>query len=466
MADSNSKTLLEDSKNGIINFSLSEIKRSPVYFVWLILMLIAFWGVWRWYFLRLSTSNDEFYGILSLLAVVGICFLNKETQAKTSSLYFSTALIILYAVTYNFLPPLLRAVIAVTSLTFFLSGWRFGKIFHFGIWSLFLLSLPIIASLQFYLGFPLRVVVGEATVFLLKLNGLPVFREGVCLHFEEKLIWIDAPCSGIKMLWAGFFLTAILTTVYRLNLAKSLFAFAIAFVIILIGNIFRATSLFYLEAEIIKMPSMAHEGIGVVCFILTCVGIVFALQKLNSSNQVFEKQENHSLKTTNKLSVVFLLACLVGIIAPFGGQKMTITIKTDSVEFPTTIADRQLQELDLTEREKYFLEDFPGQVRRFTDGRREIIIRFITQATRKLHPSADCFSAIGYRIKPLPLQIDEKGDRWSCFSASKDGETLKVCERIYTDSGDNWTDVSAWYWSALSDTNPNGYWAITTAESE
>lgn len=435
--------------------------------IWILfLQIIAFWSVWRWYFLRLSTSNDEFYGVLSLLAVIGVCFLNKNAQPKLNSLYFSTALIVIYAVTYAFLPPLLRAVIAVTSLTFFLSGWRFGKIFHFGIWSLFLLSLPIVASLQFYLGFPLRVIVGEATVFLLKLNGLSIFREGVCLHFGEKLIWIDAPCSGIKMLWAGFFLTALLITIYKFNLAKSVIAFVVAFVVILIGNIFRATSLFYLEAEIVKLPGFAHEGIGVICFILTCVGIVAVLQKLNSTKNEVEKQKISSLESTGKLLIVFLVACVAGFIIPFFWQKSANIAKISSAEFPRTFANKQLQELDLTEREKYFLEDFPGEVKRFTDGEREIIIRFITEATRKLHPSADCFSAIGYQIKPLPLKIDEKGNRWACFSAKKDGENLKVCERIYTDSGESWTDVSAWYWSALNDVNSNGYWAITTAENE
>jgi hypothetical protein len=97
----------------------------------------------------------------------------------------------------------------MTALTFTLSVWCFGKTFYVGLWSLLLLSLPSVASLEFFLGYPLRVLVGEATAFLLQMQGLDVWREGVCLHFGEKLIWIDAPCSGIKMLWFGLFLAAI-----------------------------------------------------------------------------------------------------------------------------------------------------------------------------------------------------------------------------------------------------------------
>lgn len=126
---------------------------------------------------------------------------------------------------------------------------------------------------------------------------------------------------------------------------------------------------------------------------------------------------------------------------------------------------RELIQLDLTESEQFFLNDFPGEVRRFTDGNREIIIRFVREATRKLHPSSDCFSPIGYQIKPLPLRIDVKQQKWACFSANRNENNLKVCERIYANDGESWTDVSSWYWSALSDSKTDGYWAITVAEN-
>ena len=243
MVDSKPKTILEKVRQTVA-FDPSGKKHGYIFFAMLMLKLFAFWSVWRWYLLRLTTSGDEFYGILSILAVLGICFYAKPHNTLVKSIYFSVASIIFYVVGYSYFPPLLRSIIAVTGLTFFLSGWRFGKLFHFGIWSLFLLGLPIIASLQFYLGFPLRVIVGEAAVFFLKLNGLDVFREGVGLHFGEQIIWIDAPCSGIKMLWAGFFLTALLVTLFRFSLMKIMLAFSASLAIILLGNIFRATSLF------------------------------------------------------------------------------------------------------------------------------------------------------------------------------------------------------------------------------
>jgi exosortase/archaeosortase family protein len=435
--------------------------------VLVLLQLVAFWSVWRWYFLRLSSSSDETWGILALFAIGVLILKNRRESSVVSNFGFIVASMAIYAISFAFLPPLLRSIVAVTSLTFVISGWFFGKKFHFGIWSLFLLSLPIVASLQFYLGFPLRILVGEAAAFLLKLNGLVVFREGVCLHFGEQLIWIDAPCSGIKMLWTGFFLAALLVIIYGLNLKKAVIAFAVSFVIIMLGNIFRAVGLFYLEAEIVKMPNFAHEAIGVSAFVLTCIGIVAAILKIRGVDEIesqtqVDPQFHISGLKTNLLTV----SCIIAFIVPFfvGGREVA-KVNQSTAKFPPTFEGKSLRQLELSEREEFFLNDFPGEIRRFTDGEREIIIRFVTNATRKLHPSADCFSATGYAIKPLPIKIDENRQKWACFNANKGEENLKVCERIYTENGESWTDVSSWYWSAISNGNEQDYWSVTVAET-
>jgi len=149
----------------------------------------------------------------------------------------------------------------------------------------------------------------------------------------------------------------------------------------------------------------------------------------------------------------------------FSSEKVVNNAAPNFRGFPAAFENLPLEELPLTEREKFFLEDFPGKVGRFSDGKREIVIRFVTEATRKLHPAGDCFRAIGYATKPLPLKVDDAGKRWSCFSAVKTNERLRVCERIYDTAGNEWTDVSAWYWSALNEFGGE-WWAVTIAENE
>jgi hypothetical protein len=134
--------------------------------------------------------------------------------------------------------------------------------------------------------------------------------------------------------------------------------------------------------------------------------------------------------------------------------------------WPTHFEGRALTQLPLSERETRFGGDFPGRVARFTDGRREVIIRFVKEATRKLHPASDCFAGIGYRVRPLPLKIDEAGARWGSFTAERGDEKFLVHERLYADAGGSWEDVSAWYWAAVGGSSPGPWWAVTVAERE
>ena len=121
--------------------------------------------------------------------------------------------------------------------------------------------------------------------------------------------------------------------------------------------------------------------------------------------------------------------------------------------------------MPLTELEERFNAEFPGKIGRFTDGKREFIVRWVTEATRKLHPASDCFQGLGYSVKPLAVHRDETGSLWSSFAAGKGNDRLRVYERIHSDSGQTWTDVSSWYWAALRD-GGGGWWAITIAEKE
>jgi hypothetical protein len=166
--------------------------------------------------------------------------------------------------------------------------------------------------------------------------------------------------------------------------------------------------------------------------------------------------------------VVYVIACVIAALAPFLSAQSEHQSRTSgAVTFagwPSEFEGRSLTPLPLSDLEQRFGNGFPGKIGRFTDGKREIIIRWVTEATRKLHSASDCFQGIGYSVQPLALHRDDKGSLWSSFAASKGSERLRVYERIHTDSGKTWTDVSAWYWSALQADGP--WWAITVAEKE
>ena len=168
-------------------------------------------------------------------------------------------------------------------------------------------------------------------------------------------------------------------------------------------------------------------------------------------------------------NVVYIVACTLAALVPFISAQPESRSPARAAVFagwPTQHNSRTLTQLPLTEFEQRFATDFPGRIGRFTDGKREIIIRWVTEATRKMHFASDCFQGLGYTVRPLPMHRDEHGALWTSFTATKGTEQLRVYERIHNDAGESWTDVSAWYWAALRNENGGPWWAITIAEKE
>ena len=134
--------------------------------------------------------------------------------------------------------------------------------------------------------------------------------------------------------------------------------------------------------------------------------------------------------------------------------------------WPATFENRPLTLRTVTATDSQWNATFPGSIARFTDGERELIFRFITKATRKVHPAADCFRGLGYSVALLPPRMDAGGHRWSCFTATRDSTRLRVRERITGAPGEEWTDVSAWFWSALLQRSRGPWMAMTIVEDD
>lgn len=162
----------------------------------------------------------------------------------------------------------------------------------------------------------------------------------------------------------------------------------------------------------------------------------------------------------------FLIACALAALAPF--VPWTTSAKPIERAFPgwpTHFEGRKLTPAPLSAQEENFQTGFPGRIAKFTDGQRTIVMRWVTGETRKLHPAADCFRASGYRVVALPLQKDAHEQLWGSFRATRGQESLQLLELIYDESGNSWTDVSAWYWAALLGRSAGPWWAVTVVES-
>jgi len=161
----------------------------------------------------------------------------------------------------------------------------------------------------------------------------------------------------------------------------------------------------------------------------------------------------------------FWLAAIAAAAAPLvsGSQGFAIS-KRSFTGWPGQYEGREIREMALTRRELAFARNFPGRIGRFSDGDREIIIRWVGAPTRQLHSAADCFRGIGYSIAPLPAEKDANGTAMSCFRAVHGSDDLKVCEVIRDAEGENWPDVSAWYWHAIIGSTRPPWWSFVVAQ--
>lgn len=165
---------------------------------------------------------------------------------------------------------------------------------------------------------------------------------------------------------------------------------------------------------------------------------------------------------------LFALACLWASLSPLLPVSQPAGADAQSAPFPgwpAVWADRPLRELALSARERTFASGFPGRIGRFSDGEREIILRWVTSPTRLLHPASDCFRGLGYAIEPRAMQRDPEGRPMACFMASRGNDRLSICELIVSEKAESWPDVSSWYWSAVFGNSTGPWWSIVTASA-
>jgi exosortase/archaeosortase family protein len=250
------------------------------------LVMAASWDAWRWYVSRVAAAPEEAAALaltVVFLGVVGIARASRTAAPRPLPLLMVASMLALYAASHAFLPPIARAAIAVAATLFCLYYAAFSERPPIAFWGLVALALPVLPSLQFTLGYPMRVISATLTVGLLQAQGLVVERQGTFLVWRDEMIQFDAPCSGVNMLWAGLLLTLMGCALLRLNAAKVAIAVVLSVALTIAGNVLRASSLFYVETGLVTpAPAWWHEGIGVAAFVLSAAITLWMLGRLRS----------------------------------------------------------------------------------------------------------------------------------------------------------------------------------------
>jgi exosortase/archaeosortase family protein len=247
--------------------------------------VLATWDGWRWYAGRVWATPEETVSLVltvGLLAFVGSTRRARGETEETIPLAILAVALLAYAALRMAAPPIFSAALAISVTLYSLYAALFKDRPPAAFWGLVALSLPVLPSLQFSLGYPLRIVSAALTVALLQLQGLAIERQGTFLVWRGEMVQFDAPCSGVNMLWAGLLLTLMGGVFMRLGTIRLLAAITASVVLTIAANVLRAASLFYVETGLLAWtpPAWWHEGAGLAAFLMSSTALLWVLVKL------------------------------------------------------------------------------------------------------------------------------------------------------------------------------------------
>jgi exosortase/archaeosortase family protein len=454
---------------------LGRIDRLPAW-LWLALPAAALLPVWRWSAARLLDGSDDPLGFAALAVLVLLAVRDRErllTSPRRVGVWCALALAAAAVLGAGTFPALVRGVLGVMAMCAALIASRTRAQPLLAIAGLGLLALPLLSSLQFYAGFPLRVITAEASRLLLTAGGMEVARSGSALMIAGRLVLVDAPCSGIRMAWVAYFIAFLSSAWLRLPDRRLVGLLPFVGATVLAGNIVRNTLLVAMASSTVAWPPASHEAIGMAAFAGVCV---LVLRRLVNAARV-PATEPPTAPDLGPVATgsfpgrarMLVLAAYAGLAAWPWLQHAAPYARPAAYEWPVHFEGRPLRPLALSAVERRFADRFPGAIGRFTDEERIIVLRHVTAPTRMLHPAADCFRGLGYRVYAEALENRTLGRQgtmpalWRCFVAKQGSTVLRVCDRIVDASGQSFTDTSAWYWSAVSGRSAGPWQAVTTA---
>lgn len=405
---------------------------------------VALLPVLRWFVKRLNDGNEEALGLLTLgLALVLAWRERKSLVAAPNSRVAGAGLLALSVLTLPWLPPMIRAILAVLGIAL----WH-GIHQRAGLLGLLMLSLPVAASMQFFIGYPLRVIAAEGAVRLLEIFSVVVFRTGTQIELGGHVIGVDPACSGVRMLWHALAAAMALAAIHRLSWRATCIGGLLAVALVVPANILRATLLVVQEIERLPESLVHHTGVGLISF-----GCVLLPLWLAISSRA--RPSNPALQARNperrEMALLFLAAALTPLLA-FGSHRLAIAPcpQAGPEVFSFNGVILPLQPVTASDAELAFMKNFPGSLSNHQWGKDQLILRRVVEATRLLHSSSDCLRAAGFQTGEAFTVNLSDGTRWARFHAEREGLRLTVHERIISDSSHrSWTDVSSWYWFAL-----------------
>lgn len=271
---------------GFVRWGVS-IDTAPEW-IWLALLAAALWPTWLWMGQRMLDRSDDPLGLLALAALVLLVWQQRRRLRPAPRLVWLALALggtVAATLSHGLLPSLVTALLALSALAAGLCAFLPASVASAPVLGLAVLSLPLLASLQFYAGYPLRVLTAEASRWLLTLSH-EVHRSGASLLVDGRLVIVDAPCSGVQMAWFGYFSACAVTLWLARGNRAFLTRLPAVSVLVLAGNVLRNTVLVAAEASGRHVPGWVHEGVGLAVLAALCTAIAWVMSRPQKARHV------------------------------------------------------------------------------------------------------------------------------------------------------------------------------------
>ncbi len=443
----------------------------------LALWALACGPLWRWWWGRFSNREELAAGALALGTAVALAVRNAARPDRagvgpgTTYCWWGAAVALaLFALTGGVLPMTVRGALALVAVLALPGPWWRAGLPDPAIAGVLALALPAAMMVELYLGYPLRLAASWLAAMLLAGTGLPVVRQGVELAWHDRVVWVDAPCAGVRMLWSGAWLAFAAAGVLRLNWRRTALAVASAGLIVVVANAARVALLCLAAGGVIPGAGRLHGVLGALLAALGATGVAAVVWRLAPRTTATPPRSTapHCHSRWGRAGVcAFGCACLGAFLAQTceAPPPASAAPPAGFPGWPAAFEGQPLRETPLSEQETAFNLAFPGRIGRFTNGSRIVILRWVARPTHRVHSAADCLRSAGWRIRPLPLHTTG-GERWSVVEAQRGRLRLRVRERCADAAGGQWSDVAAWFWAAVLGRSHGPWWVVTLVESD
>lgn len=244
----------------------------------LLLPLLAYWSVWNDYAQRVWSDPQLAGHPLAAMAGMWVLWSKGRTERRAGPFgvpaAFTVALLcaLLYAPLYSRLSWMPRYALALQGFGTCLCWMRASQRPWLGL-GFMVLGIPMLSQLEQLIGADVRLSVAEAAAALVRVSGWSVFAHGTRLEWAGGAVDVDAPCSGLRMLWTGVFVLLLALAHFRLPIRSALALTLATPLLIWLGNVLRCAALFYVESGLVIAPSWVHPGVGLIVFCGLCCAL-------------------------------------------------------------------------------------------------------------------------------------------------------------------------------------------------